>query len=226
MQEFTGISFYRYFEQSKLQKQTKKPTKKKTLSCEWLWSTLQSSSSRLSVWSRRSGSGRYLSGPAPCPHPNYLSVEAQSSCWKQEVAGRSRWSCFGRRDTGETEGMNVWGSMQLYSFTCLKTRGPRRCRWCWCKPEQTPDAPVCSGVRKAMESKTCILSQVIKVFLKSFLLFHMNDLKATSNRHGAEKSVNELDFLPLQIPVYLDLWYLLTLSEKLVFTWPTCACNL
>lgn len=56
-----------------------------------------------------------------------------------------------------------------------------------------------------MESKTCILSQVIKVFLKSFLLFHMNDLKVTSNQHGAEKSVNELDFLPLQISVYLDL---------------------
>ena len=56
-----------------------------------------------------------------------------------------------------------------------------------------------------MEFKTCILSRVIQLFLKSFLLFHMNDLKVTGNGHREEKSGNELNFLPLQISVYLGL---------------------
>lgn len=56
-----------------------------------------------------------------------------------------------------------------------------------------------------MEFKTFILSQVIEIFLKSFPLFHMNDLKVSSNGHTAEESGNELNFFPLQIPVCLDL---------------------
>ena len=66
----------------------------------------------------------------------------------------------------------------------------------------------------------------LKSFSRAFPLFHMNDLKVTSNRHGAEKSGSELNSSPLQISVDLNLWYWLTWCEKLVYTWPTSACNL